>query len=69
VGGEGAGDGDQHDDDLAGPLTLAQDALRALGDPDQTLITYTAEPGSPAQASLRLLASWQATPAASTDRS
>jgi hypothetical protein len=46
---------------LAGPLTLAQEALRAPDDPDQTLVTYTAEPGSPSQASLRLLASWHVT--------
>ncbi|WP_436532616.1 helix-turn-helix transcriptional regulator [Actinoplanes sp. HUAS TT8] len=41
---------------LAGPMVLAQEALRAPGDPDQTLVTYTAEPGSLSQASLRLLA-------------
>jgi len=42
---------------VAGPLLLAQEALRAP-DPDQTLVTYTAEPGSPSQESLRMLASW-----------
>jgi hypothetical protein len=42
-------------------MLLAQEALRAPDDPDQTLVTYTAEPGSPSQASLRLLASWHTT--------
>jgi len=44
---------------LAGRLVLAQEALRAPNDPDQTLVTYTAEPGSPSEAGLRMLASWQ----------
>ncbi|GAA2623548.1 helix-turn-helix transcriptional regulator [Paractinoplanes durhamensis] len=44
---------------LAGPLHLAQEALRASDDPDQTLITYTAAPGSSSEAGLRILASWQ----------
>jgi transcriptional regulator with XRE-family HTH domain len=49
---------------IAGRLILAQEALRATDDADQTLITYTAEPGSPSEASLRMLASWRAeTPA------
>ncbi|WP_203820096.1 helix-turn-helix transcriptional regulator [Paractinoplanes ferrugineus] len=39
---------------LAGAMLLAQEALRAPDDPDQTLVTYTAEPGSPSEASLRL---------------
>ncbi|BCY08961.1 helix-turn-helix transcriptional regulator [Actinoplanes sp. L3-i22] len=42
---------------VAGPMVLTQNALRAPDDPDQTLVTYTAEPGSPSQASLRRLAS------------
>lgn len=42
---------------IAGPLLLTQEALRAPDDPDQTLVTYTAVPGSPSEASLRLLAS------------
>lgn len=46
---------------LAGRMVLAQEALRAPDDPDQTLVTYTAEPGSPSEASLRLLASWHST--------
>lgn len=43
---------------LAGRLVLTQEALRAPDDPDQTLVTYTAGPGSPSEASLRMLASW-----------
>ncbi|MEU4243932.1 helix-turn-helix transcriptional regulator [Actinoplanes sp. NPDC026619] len=55
---------------LVGVMVLAQEALRAPDDPDQTLVTYTAEPGSPSEASLRLLASWQSQtgPEASTAR-
>jgi hypothetical protein len=30
-------------------------------DPGQSLVTYTAEPGSPSQDALNLLASWAAT--------
>jgi transcriptional regulator with XRE-family HTH domain len=45
------------DHPIAGPLLLTQEALRAPDDPDQTLVTYTAVPGSPSEASLRLLAS------------
>jgi hypothetical protein len=44
---------------VAGQLHLTQEALRAPDDPDQTLITYTAEPGSPSEASVRILTSWQ----------
>jgi transcriptional regulator with XRE-family HTH domain len=46
---------------VVGRLLLAQEALRATDDPDQTLVTYTAEPGSPSEASLRMLASWHTT--------
>lgn len=53
---------------LVGQLTLTQNALRAPDDPDQTLITYTAEPGSPSEASLRILASWQTESIATLDR-
>ena len=54
---------------LAGRLVLAQEALRAPDDPDQTLVTYTAEPGSPSQESLRMLASWHLPAPEPVDRS
>lgn len=38
-----------------GEFTLAYESLTLPGDPDQTLITYTAEAGSPSEAALRLL--------------
>ncbi|MFI5759939.1 helix-turn-helix transcriptional regulator [Streptomyces sp. NPDC051563] len=40
----------------AGEFTLAYESLSLPDDPDQTLIMYTAEPGSPAEAALRILA-------------
>ncbi|MDH6577888.1 helix-turn-helix transcriptional regulator [Kitasatospora sp. MAP5-34] len=43
---------------LVGRLTLAYETLRMPGDPDQLLVAYHAEPGSPSAESLRLLASW-----------
>ncbi|MDH6134052.1 transcriptional regulator with XRE-family HTH domain [Kitasatospora sp. MAA4] len=48
---------------VAGRLTLAYETLRLPSDPDQVLLAYHAEPGSPSAESLRLLASWTATPA------
>ncbi|MER5641156.1 transcriptional regulator [Kitasatospora sp. NPDC002227] len=48
---------------VVGPLILSYEALRPHGDPDQVLLTYHAEPGSPSAESLRLLASWSAEPA------
>ncbi|WP_308222637.1 hypothetical protein [Kitasatospora sp. A2-31] len=46
---------------VVGRLTLRYETLRPAGDPDQVLVTYHAEPGSPSAESLRLLASWAAT--------
>jgi hypothetical protein len=37
------------------------EAMELAADPGLTVITYTAEPGSPAQDALNLLASWAAT--------
>jgi transcriptional regulator with XRE-family HTH domain len=54
---------------IAGRLRLTQGALRAPDDPDQTLVTYTAQSGSPSEESLRMLASWHATPPTANDRS
>ncbi|MDD9382970.1 helix-turn-helix transcriptional regulator [Streptomyces sp. ZAF1911] len=39
-----------------GEFTLAYESLTLPGDPDQTLIMYTAEAGSPSEAALRILA-------------
>lgn len=47
---------------VAGPLTLDYDALEIPADPGLTIIAYSAEPGSPSQHALDLLASWAATP-------
>jgi hypothetical protein len=43
---------------VVGDLILDYEALTPDGDPDQTLGLYTAEPGSPSEHALRLLASW-----------
>jgi hypothetical protein len=39
-----------------GPLELAYEALPVPGAPEQVLITYSAEPGSPSESKLRQLA-------------
>jgi transcriptional regulator with XRE-family HTH domain len=44
-----------------GDLHLTYEAMELTADPGLTLITYTAEPGSPSQDALNLLASWAAT--------
>jgi transcriptional regulator with XRE-family HTH domain len=43
---------------VVGELSLAYEGLELAADPGQTLITYTAEPGSPSHDALRFLASW-----------
>ncbi len=43
---------------VVGDLTLAYEAMALAADPGQTLITFTAEPGSPSQQALTFLASW-----------
>ena len=55
---------------VVGELTLDFEALDLPGDPGQTMLVYTAEPGSPSQEAMRLLASWAATstPAEASDR-
>lgn len=45
-----------------GDLTLAYEGLETAAEPGLTLTIYTAEPGSPSEEGLRLLASWAATP-------
>ncbi|MET7511166.1 helix-turn-helix transcriptional regulator [Streptomyces albidoflavus] len=53
---------------VAGDLVLHCHPLAGVGDPDQQLVTWTAEPGSPSHDGLRILASWVAdgSPAPST---
>jgi hypothetical protein len=46
---------------VVGDLELAFESFQPAADPGQGLLTYTAEPGSPSQDTLRLLASWAAT--------
>ena len=46
---------------LVGDLTLAFESLELPADPSMTLVTYSAEPGSPTQAALQELASWSRT--------
>ncbi|GAA1373678.1 helix-turn-helix domain-containing protein [Streptomyces beijiangensis] len=45
---------------VAGELTLDWDTLTASTDPDQQLVVWTAEPGTPTYDGLRILASWAA---------
>ncbi|MEU2549073.1 helix-turn-helix transcriptional regulator [Streptomyces roseolus] len=45
-----------------GELTLAYQGLELAAEPGLTLTIYTAEPASPSEEGLRLLASWAATP-------
>ena len=46
---------------LVGDLDLEYDALEIPADPGQTIIVYSAEPGSAAHEALGILASWAAT--------
>lgn len=46
---------------VVGELTLTYDRLDLVADPGLTLYTYTAEPGSRDEETLRLLGSWAAT--------
>ncbi|MDY7101197.1 MAG: helix-turn-helix transcriptional regulator [Actinomycetota bacterium] len=52
---------------LVGELTLGFESLDLSGDPGQKLLVYTAEPASPSQEALNLLASWASTPEALPD--
>jgi transcriptional regulator with XRE-family HTH domain len=49
-----------------GELTLAYEGLEMAAEPGLNLTIYTAEPGSPSEEGLRLLASWAATREAAT---
>jgi len=46
---------------VVGELTLAYEELAITAEPGNVLMLYTAEPGSPSDERLRLLASWAAT--------
>jgi hypothetical protein len=46
---------------IVGDLELAFESFTLAADPSQSLLTYTAEAGSPSQDALKLLASWAAT--------
>ncbi len=46
---------------VVGDLELPFESFPLASDPSQSLLTYTAEPGSPSQDALNLLASWAAT--------
>jgi hypothetical protein len=50
---------------VVGPLTLDLAALTSTADPEQRLLVWSAEPGSPSEDGLRLLASWSAAPSGS----
>lgn len=59
----GRGAGTEHlNHPVVGELTLDWDILTCAADPEQHLIVWTAEPGSPSGDGLRLLASWAADP-------
>ncbi|MEV4109753.1 helix-turn-helix transcriptional regulator [Nonomuraea sp. NPDC049695] len=45
---------------LVGELTLDHETFRIPDEPDQVLITYTAEAGSPSETALQLIGSWSA---------
>ncbi|MFI9408552.1 helix-turn-helix transcriptional regulator [Nocardia gamkensis] len=46
---------------VVGALTVAYEGLEMAAEPGLTLTIYTAEPGSPSQQAMQLLASWSAT--------
>ncbi|MFJ5698698.1 helix-turn-helix transcriptional regulator [Arthrobacter sp. NPDC093139] len=46
---------------VVGEMTIAYEGLEMAAEPGLTLTIYTAEPGSPSEEAMRLLASWAAT--------
>ncbi|HUR07285.1 MAG TPA: hypothetical protein VM347_32395 [Nonomuraea sp.] len=46
---------------IVGDLTLAYESMDLRAEPDLSMTLYAAEPGSPSEDALRLLASWAAT--------
>jgi transcriptional regulator with XRE-family HTH domain len=59
--GQGAGTMRLHHP-VVGALVLDWETLTGAADPDQRLVIWTAEPGSPSADGLRMLASWAADP-------
>src|SRR6266581_2155871 len=53
---------------VVGDLELAFESFPLAADPTQSLLTYSAEPGSPSQDALSLLASWAAASTAPDSR-
>ncbi len=53
---------------IVGELTVAYEGLEMAAEPGLTLTIYAAEPGSPSEDALRLLASWSASQEADTTR-
>jgi hypothetical protein len=51
---------------VVGSLTLDSQRLAVDGDPDQFLVDYSAETGSPSHDALRVLAAWAASSAVGT---
>jgi transcriptional regulator with XRE-family HTH domain len=45
---------------IVGALTMRTEALTFPGDPDQTLFTFLADPGSPSDEALQVLSAWAA---------
>lgn len=54
---------------IVGDLDMSFEALELAGDPGLRINVYTAEPGSPTDDALKVLASWAATQRASTEAS
>jgi hypothetical protein len=52
---------------VAGQLDLEYNALEVAADPGQTIVAYSAAPGSPSAQALSLLASWAATTDSETE--
>lgn len=52
---------------VVGALALDWEALTSAADPEQRLVVWTAEPGSPSEDALRLLSVWTADSATSSD--
>ena len=46
---------------VIGDVDLSYESFPVAGDPSQSMVAFTAEPGSPSQDALTLLASWAAT--------